>query len=82
MLGRAADLSLFPDHDETVYAGDAFYLPPGPIPVGHAPGSRIVQFSAIEKLQEMEAVTEDATSHLGTKDPLILIRCGEAQTSA
>jgi hypothetical protein len=32
----------FADHDETVQAGDAFYLPPGHIPVGNEPDIAIV----------------------------------------
>ena len=35
----------FADHEETVHAGEAFYLPPGHVPVGNAPDSVIVQFS-------------------------------------
>jgi hypothetical protein len=35
----------FADHEETVEAGDAFYLPPGHIPVGNEPGTQYVQFS-------------------------------------
>jgi hypothetical protein len=46
----------FADHDETVHAGDAFYLPPGHLPVGNAPGSRIVQFSPTKQLREVEAI--------------------------
>jgi quercetin dioxygenase-like cupin family protein len=46
----------FADHDETVHAGDAYYLPPGHLPVGNAPGSRIVQFSPTNELREVEAV--------------------------
>src|SRR5690242_16155536 len=32
----------FADHEETVEAGDVFYLPPGHIPVKHEPGTQIV----------------------------------------
>src|SRR3989442_15980274 len=35
----------FADHEETIQAGAAFYLPPGHIPVGNEPNSAIVQFS-------------------------------------
>jgi len=44
----------FPDHDEVYAAGDAFYTPPGHIPVKHEPGSEIVMFSPAEELQETE----------------------------
>lgn len=46
----------FADHDETVGAGDAFYLPPGHIPVSNAPDSVIVQFSPTDGLRETEKV--------------------------
>jgi hypothetical protein len=46
----------FADHDETVDAGDAYYLQPGHLPVGNTPGSRIVQFSPTKELREVEAV--------------------------
>jgi hypothetical protein len=37
-------------------AGEAFYTPPGHIPVKHAPGTELVVFSPTEELQ----VTEQA----------------------
>ena len=40
----------FADHDEVFVAGDAFYLPPGHVPVAEA-GSEIVQFSPSDELQ-------------------------------
>lgn len=46
----------FADHDETVHAGEAFYLPPGHIPVRNEPDSRIVQFSPTKELRVVEAV--------------------------
>lgn len=46
----------FADHDETVEAGDAFYLPPGHIPIGNAPGSTLVQFSPTDELSAVTAV--------------------------
>jgi len=46
----------FADHEETVQAGDAFYLPPGHIPVGNEPDSAIVQFSPTDELHQVEAV--------------------------
>jgi len=46
----------FADHDETVRAGDAFYLPPGHIPVSNEPDSAIVQFSPTHELRQVEAV--------------------------
>jgi hypothetical protein len=44
----------FADHDEIVATGDAFYLPPGHVPVSHEPGTQIVQFSPTEELQQTE----------------------------
>ena len=44
------------DRDEVYDAGDAFYTPPGHIPVKHQPGTEIVMFSPAEALAETEAV--------------------------
>lgn len=46
----------FADHEETVHAGDGFYLPPGHVPVGNAPNSVVVQFSPSEDLRKTEQV--------------------------
>ena len=42
----------FADHEEVVEAGDAFYLPPGHVPVVDA-GTEYVQFSPSEQLHEV-----------------------------
>jgi hypothetical protein len=44
----------FPDHEESFEAGDAFYLPPGHIPLAEA-GSEYVQFSPAEQLHAVSA---------------------------
>ena len=44
----------FADRDEVFTAGDAFYLPPGHVPLARA-GSEYVQFSPAE---ELRAVSE------------------------
>jgi hypothetical protein len=46
----------YADRDEVFTAGEAFYTPPGHIPVKHAPGSELVLFSPSEELR----VTEEA----------------------
>jgi uncharacterized RmlC-like cupin family protein len=46
----------FGDREEIFEAGDAFYAPPGHVPVQHEPGSEIVQFSPTEELRVVEAV--------------------------
>jgi mannose-6-phosphate isomerase-like protein (cupin superfamily) len=46
----------FGDHEEVFEAGDAFYAPPGHVPVQHEPGTEIVQFSPTEELREVETV--------------------------
>jgi hypothetical protein len=46
----------FADREEVFEAGDAFYLPPGHIPVGNDPGSESVQFSPTAELRETQAV--------------------------
>jgi Cupin domain len=45
----------FADHDEVFEAGDAFYTPPGHIPVKHEPGTEAVFFSPAEELAKTEA---------------------------
>jgi hypothetical protein len=46
----------FGDREETFEAGDAFYAPPGHVPVQHEPGTEIVQFSPTQELREVETV--------------------------
>jgi len=45
----------FGDREEVYEAGDAFYNPPGHVPISHEPGSEIVQFSPTEELRATEA---------------------------
>ena len=44
----------FADHDEVTEAGDAFYTPPGHIPIAAA-GTEFVQFSPSLELQAVAA---------------------------
>jgi mannose-6-phosphate isomerase-like protein (cupin superfamily) len=44
----------FADREEVFEAGDAFYLPPGHVPLAEA-GSEIVQFSPSDELRTVEA---------------------------
>jgi mannose-6-phosphate isomerase-like protein (cupin superfamily) len=44
----------FDDHEEVFEAGDAFYLPPGHVPLAEA-GSEYVQFSPEKELGEVSA---------------------------
>ena len=44
----------FADHEEVYEAGDAYYAPPGHIPVASA-GSEFVSFSPTDELQVVEA---------------------------
>jgi hypothetical protein len=46
----------FADHEEVFEAGDAWYAPPGHVPVSHEPGTEIVQFSPTQELALTEAV--------------------------
>ena len=46
----------FADREEVFEAGDAFYTPPGHVPVKHEPGTEIVMFSPAEELKKTEAV--------------------------
>jgi ethanolamine utilization protein EutQ (cupin superfamily) len=44
------------DEEMVVEAGDAFYLPPGHIPVGNEPGSEYLQFSPTDELNQTAEV--------------------------
>jgi hypothetical protein len=46
----------YADREEVFEAGDAFYTPPGHIPVKHEPGTEIVLFSPAEELRKTQAV--------------------------
>ena len=46
----------YADRDEVFEAGDAFYTPPGHIPVANEPGTEFVSFSPSEELRTAEAV--------------------------
>jgi hypothetical protein len=46
----------YADGEEQIEAGDAFYVPPGHVPVKHRPGTEFVMFSPTEDLH----VTEEA----------------------
>jgi hypothetical protein len=46
----------FADGDESYDTGDAFYTPPGHIPVKHQPGTEVVMFSPTDELAKTEAV--------------------------
>ena len=48
----------YADREEVFDAGDAFYTPPGHVPVHNAPGTEFVMFSPTEPLRETEAVME------------------------
>jgi hypothetical protein len=46
----------YADRDEDYEAGDAFYIPPGHVPVANEPGTEFVWFSPSEELRTAEAV--------------------------
>jgi hypothetical protein len=46
----------YANHEEVFEAGDAFYTPPGHIPVSNEPGTEFVSFSPTEELRTAEAV--------------------------
>ena len=49
------------DHEETYNAGDAFYNPPGHIPLGHEAGTEVIMFSPEEELRKTgRVVTKNA----------------------
>ena len=46
----------YADRDEVFEAGDAFYTPPGHVPVTNEPGTEFVSFSPSEELRTAEGV--------------------------
>jgi hypothetical protein len=44
------------DNEEVFQAGDAFYMPPGHVPLSNEPGSQILLFSPTQELRETEQV--------------------------
>ncbi len=46
----------YADREEIFRAGDAFYTPPGHVPVKNEPGTEVVLFSPAEEMRETEAV--------------------------
>ena len=46
----------YADREEVFETGDAFYTPPGHIPVKHEPGTELVLFSPAAELLKTEAV--------------------------
>lgn len=46
----------YADREEVFGAGDAFYTPPGHVPVKHEPGTEVVLFSPAEEMRETDAV--------------------------
>lgn len=47
----------YSDHYEVYQAGEAFYAPPGHVPVRTAPGTEYVQFSPADEVRRAEAIT-------------------------
>jgi hypothetical protein len=56
----------FGDREEVFEAGDAFYAPPGHVPVKHEPGTEIIQFSPAEELAKTEAAIRQNMEALQT----------------
>ena len=48
----------FGDREEVFEEGDAFYAPPGHVPISHEPGTEIVQWSPSEELKLTEAAMQ------------------------
>ncbi len=46
----------YADREEVFEVGDAFYTPPGHVPVKHEPGTEVVMFSPADELRKTEAV--------------------------
>jgi hypothetical protein len=48
----------YADGEERIEAGEAFYTPPGHVPVKHAPGTQFVLFSPTDELALTEAAIQ------------------------
>lgn len=46
----------YADREETYEAGDAFYAPPGHVPISNVPGSELLMFSPAAELAKTEEV--------------------------
>ena len=46
----------YADREEVFETGDAFYTPPGHVPVSNDPGTEVVMFSPAEELKKTDAV--------------------------
>jgi hypothetical protein len=58
----------YADGEEVFEAGDAFYAPPGHIPVKHEPGTEFVLFSPTEELRKTEeAMTRNMQAMQGAR---------------
>lgn len=60
----------YADRDEVFEVGDAFYIPPGHVPVKNEPGTEFLWFSPIEELRTAEAVMIKNTPSLLHGDPI------------
>jgi hypothetical protein len=56
----------YQDREETIEAGEAYYVPPGHTPVLHA-GTEVVEFSPTEALEETFAVVTDNLRSAGLR---------------
>jgi mannose-6-phosphate isomerase-like protein (cupin superfamily) len=55
---RGAVTFRYADGEERIEAGEAFYTPPGHVPVKHAPGTEFVLFSPTYELALTEAAMQ------------------------
>jgi hypothetical protein len=55
----------YADRDEVIEAGEAFYTPPGHVPVKHEPGTEFVLFSPTEELAVTEAAMKRNMQAMG-----------------
>jgi hypothetical protein len=55
----------YADREEVFEAGDAFYTPPGHVPVKNEPGTEIVMFSPAEELAKTDAVMMKNMQEMG-----------------
>ena len=67
----------YADRDEVFEAGDAFYTPPGHVPVTNEPGTEFVSFSPSEELQDGRGGHDE--EHAGDAGRLIALGEGHAR---
>ena len=72
----------YADREEVFEAGDAFYTPPGHVPVKHEPGTEVVMFSPADELRKTEAVMMKNMQAMQAADAQAGTRAGNSSSGS